>query len=136
MQPRIAGSFLPMLAVKAVFAAALLLFAVSAARAESSPVGPLPSGPVATVKTQRGLLVAVALPRPKPSTGLVWRIARSLDPRVLRQAEELETESSVVVVFKVVGHGTTSITFALTRGEASPTALRSHTTKVVSRAER
>jgi hypothetical protein len=125
-----------MLAVKAVFAAALLLFAVSAARAESTPVGPLPAGPVSTVKTQRGFLVAIALPWPKPSTGLVWRLARNLDSGILREGEELETESSVVVIFKVVGHGTTSVIFALTRGEASPKALGSHTTKIVSRVER
>ena len=36
------------------------------------------------------------------------------------------------MVFKVVGYGTTSIVFALTRGEASPKALSSHTTRVVS----
>jgi hypothetical protein len=126
--------FVPMLVVEVIVAAALLLFAVSAARAESTPVGPLPEGPVSTVKTERGLSVAVALPRPKSSTGLVWRIARTPDANVVRQTEEVETASSVVVVFRVVGNGTTSIVYALTRGEASPEALRSHTTRIVSRA--
>lgn len=125
-----------MLAVKAVVAAALLLFAASAARADSPPVGPLPEGRLSTVTTQRGLLVAVALPRPKPSTGLVWRLARGLDPKIVRQTGEVETASSVVVVFKVVGHGRTSIVFALTRGETSPKALSSHTTRILSRVPR
>jgi hypothetical protein len=125
----------PMLAVTTALAFALLLV-VSVARADSTPVGPLPDGPVSTVKTQRGLFVAVALPRRRHATGLVWRIARSLDSKIVRQVEEVETASSVVVVFKVVGYGTTSIVFALTRGEASPRALSSHTTRVVSRAAR
>jgi hypothetical protein len=54
----------------------------------------------------------------------------------VRQTEEVETAASVIVVFKVVGYGTTSIVFALTRGEASPKALSSHTTRIVSRADR
>jgi hypothetical protein len=129
-------SFLPMLAVKGVLAATLFLFIVATARADSTPVGPLPAGPMSTVKTQRGSLLAVALPRPKPSTGLVWRLARGLDPKVVGQTEEVETAASVIVVFKVVGYGTTSIVFALTRGEASPKALSSHTTRIVSRGDR
>jgi hypothetical protein len=134
MRPESLRLILPMLAV---FAVALLLFLISAAaRADSTPVGVLPGGTVSTVKTQRGLLIAVALPRPRRPTGLVWRIARSLDPEIVRQLDEVETASSVVAVFKVVGAGTTSIVFALTRGEASPKALSSHTTTIVSRAER
>jgi hypothetical protein len=129
MSPESPRLFFPMLAV---FAVALLLFVISAAaRADSTPVGVLPGGTVSKVKTQRGLLVAVALPRPRRPTGLAWRIARSLDPKILRQLDEVETASSVVAVFQVVGYGTTSIVFALTRGDASPTALRSHTTKIL-----
>jgi hypothetical protein len=122
----------PILVVQAVLAATLLLF-VASARADSTPVGPLPNGPVSTVNTQRGSLVAVALPRPKASSGLVWRVARRFDTSVVRQADEVDTASSIVVVFKVVGRGKASIVFAQTRGEASPDAVRSHTTKVVSR---
>jgi hypothetical protein len=127
---------LPILVAQTLVAAALMLFVASAARAESTPVGPLPDGPVSTVNTQSGSLVAVALPRQKPSTGLVWRIARTVDSKVVRQADEVESASSVVVVFRVVGRGTASIVFALTRGESSPKALKAHTTKVVSRAAR
>jgi hypothetical protein len=136
MHPGTARSFLPMLVVKAVVMATLFLFIVASARADSIPVGPLPEGTESTVRTQRGFLLAVALPRPKPSTGLVWRLARGLDPKIVRQIEEVETAASVIVVFKVVGYGTTSIVFALTRGEASPKALSSNTTRVVSRGNR
>lgn len=111
--------------------AAALVVSVPGAHAESTPVGVLPDGPVSTVKTQRGLLVAVALPRQKDATGLVWRIARSVESSMVRQVDEVESASSVIVVFRVVGAGTTSIVFALTRGDASPRALRSHTTKIV-----
>jgi hypothetical protein len=136
MPPGTARPFLPMLAATAVLVSALLFFSVSAARADSTPVGPLPGGTESAVKTQRGFLVAVALPRPRPSTGLVWRIARNLDHRIVRQTEEVETAASVVVVFRVVGYGKTTIVFALTRGEASPKALGSHTTTIFSRAKR
>lgn len=132
MHPGIARLLVPMLVVEVIVAAALLLFAVSAARADSSPVGVLPDGPVSAVRTDRGLLVAVALPRPK-SSGLVWRVARALDATVVRQTEKVETRRSVIVLFRVVGYGTTSIVFALTRGETSPAALRSHTTRIFSR---
>jgi hypothetical protein len=135
MNLRPALPFVPMLAFAAFFVA-LQLFVVPASRAGSAPVGPLHGGTVSTVKTQRGLLVAVALPRPNPSTGLVWRIARSVDGKIVRQLDETETASSVVLVFRVVGYGKTSVVFALTRGEASPKALSSHTTKIVSRTER
>lgn len=128
-----ARSFVPMLVVEVIVAAALLLFAVSAARADSTPVGVLPSGPVSTIKTERGLLVAVALPRPKPSSGLVWRMARTIDGGVVRRVGETETDSTVVVVYRVVDYGTTTIVFAMTRGESSPNALRSHATRIVSR---
>jgi hypothetical protein len=136
MHPGTARSFVPMLAVKAVVMVTLFLFLVASARADSTPVGVLPEGTESTVRTQRGFLLAVALPRPKPSTGLVWRLARGLDPTIVRQTEEVETGASIIVVFKVVGYGTTSIVFALTRGEASPKALSSHTTRIVSRGDR
>jgi hypothetical protein len=101
-----------------------------AARADSTPVGPLPKGPVTTVGAKRGTLLAVALPRQQPSTGLVWRIARRLDARVIRQVSEADVGTSVVVVFKLVGHGRATVRFALTRGDASPKAVRSSTYRV------
>jgi hypothetical protein len=117
-------------AARAALVAALVLVCVPAAHAGSTPVGPLPAGPVSTVKTERGNLVAVALPRQKASTGLVWRLARNINPKIVRPIDEIDTPSSVVIVFKVTGPGTASIVFALTRGESSPKALRSHTTKI------
>ena len=86
--------------------------------ADSTPIGPLPKGPVTTITTHRGLLVAVALPHPAASKGLVWRLARPVDPSVLRQVSEADVGKNVVVVYRVIGKGKASIVYALTRGDA------------------
>jgi len=90
----------------------------------AAPIARLPSGPVTTVRTQRGALVAVALPRQEDSTGFVWRLAREVNGRVARQVAEADVGESVVVVFEAVATGTATIAFALTRGESSAEALR------------
>jgi hypothetical protein len=99
------------------------------ARADSTPVGPLPSGPVTTTTTKPGLLVAVALPH--AGSGLVWRIARRYNATVVKQVSEADVGDSVVLVFKAVGRGRTSIVLALTRGDTSSKAVKSATYKVV-----
>ena len=109
--------------------ACALVLAAPAARADSTPVGPLPAGPVTTTTTKPGLLVAVALPH--AANGLVWRIARPYDARVVKQVSEADVGNSVVLVFKAVGRGRTSIVFALTRGDTSSRAVKSATHKVV-----
>ena len=98
-------------ALTAVAAAAAV-----AAHASSAPVGPLPAGPTATLATKAGELVAVALPH---RTGRSWRIARAFDPAVLRQVSEADVGSNVVLVFKTVQPGRTTLAFALTRGETA-----------------
>jgi hypothetical protein len=92
--------------------------------ADVPPIQKLPKGPVTTVVTHAGALVAVALPRPARSTGLVWRLARPLDPSVMRQVSEADVGPSVVVVFRAGRTGRATIVFAQTRGETSPVALR------------
>ena len=47
------------------------LGSVGSASADATPVGPLPAGPVSTITAKRGTLVAIALPRQQPSSGLV-----------------------------------------------------------------
>jgi len=94
------------------------------------PVRRLPQGPVTTVLTQKGALIAVALPRQEASTGLVWRLARAVDSSIVRQRSEAEVGPSVVVLFEVVGTGEASVAFALTRGESSPDALQALTYSV------
>ena len=89
----------------------------AAANASAPPVGPIPKGPVAQVSTQKNQLVAVALPR--RSGGRVWRLARQVNPAVLRQVSEATVGSSVVVVFRATGRGTARVVFALTRGETA-----------------
>jgi hypothetical protein len=106
-----------------VISFSILLLAVSGAvfaalaRADSPPVGPLPSGPTSTVTTQKGHLVAFALPH--RSGGRVWRIARPFDSRIVRQISEGDLGQSVVLVFRSVGRGSTTVAFGLTRGETS-----------------
>lgn len=87
------------------------------ALADSTPVGPLPSGPTSTISTQKGQLVAVALPH--RSGGRVWRVARAFDGKVLKQVTEGDLGAQVVLVFKAAGTGTTTLVFALTRGETA-----------------
>jgi hypothetical protein len=106
---------------------------VAAARADSTPVGALPRGPVATISTGPNQLVAVALPHASKSSGLVWRLARPFDSHVVRQVSESDLGANVVLVFKVVGRGKTSLIFALTRGDSSAKAVKAATHKVVSR---
>jgi hypothetical protein len=127
-QPRIRRSprALTLLAVSA----ALALAVCAQALADSTPIGALPPGTVTTVSTERGSLVAVAVPKQKTSTGLVWRVARSVNGDVVRQVSEADVGSSVVLVFRAVGAGNASIVLALTRGESSGKAVRAVTYRV------
>lgn len=111
--------------------AALVIAAVAAtpALADSTPIGALPKGPVATITTQRGLFVAVALPHPADK-GLVWRLARRVDPKILRQVSEADVGRNVIVVYQVTGKGQASIIYALTRGDTSSKALGTLTHRV------
>jgi hypothetical protein len=107
--------------------AALAVF-VSFASADSAPVGKLPLGPVATLVVERGELVSVALPATQG--GKVWRLARRVNPMVLQQVSEGELMSGPVVVFQAIGKGRATVRFALTRSDASSTALAARTLTV------
>lgn len=108
--------FLHAVAVSAAAAAVL----AAAGLADSTPIGTLPSGPSSTIQTQKGQLVAVALPH--RSGGRVWRIARAYDSRILQEQTEADVATSVVLVFKAARAGTTTITFALTKGDTGTKA--------------
>jgi hypothetical protein len=103
-----------------VIAAALFAGTVGA---DSTPIGPLPSGPTTTIGAERGSLVAVALPRQRRSTGLVWRLARPVDSAILRQLSEGDVGPSVVIIFRALTNGSTKLRFALTRGETGTKAI-------------
>jgi hypothetical protein len=111
----------------AVAAAATLL--AGAALASAPPVGPLPKGPVSTIATAKGQLVAVALPH---AAGKSWRIARPFDSTIVREVSEADVGTNVVVVWRAAGRGTTTIRYALTRGETAH-AYASRTFKIVVR---
>ena len=102
--------------IVAATVAAAAAFA-GASLADSPPVGPLPPGLASTIQTKKGELVAFALP--VRANGRVWRIARKFDSGVVRQVSEGDLGDSVVLVFKAVGKGTTTVSFGLTRGETS-----------------
>jgi hypothetical protein len=98
-------------------AAVFLSATAFAARTDSTPVGPLPAGPVSTFTTHKGELVAVALPA--RAGGRVWRIARPFNARVVRQIGEGDVGNTVVLTFRATGSGTTTVAFGLTRGETA-----------------
>lgn len=98
----------------AALAAALIL--VPSALASAPPVGPLPPQKVTRVHTTCGQLVSIALPT---RAGYVWRIARAIDSRVVRQVTEGEAGSTVVLVFRAVGRGHAAIVVAETKGETT-----------------
>jgi hypothetical protein len=105
---------MPRLAPVGAVAAAALVLALPAT-ASAPPVGPLPKGPVTTIRANGGSLVAVALPR--RANGLVWRLARRVDPRVLVEVSEADVGKSVVVVYRAVRAGKVRVAYGLTRGE-------------------
>jgi hypothetical protein len=113
----------------AVFSILALSGGAAVAFADSTPVGPLPAGPAASIDVQHGELVALALPR--RSLGRVWRVARPFDANVLRQVSEASVGSSVVLVFRARHKGRTTISIALTKGDASKRALESRQFRVV-----
>ena len=110
----------------ALLVCALLL--TDAALADSTPVDRLPPGPAVRVEATRNTLVAIALPRPKRTGGLVWRLARPVDRAVAREVSEGEVGDTIVVVFRAVGRGSVTVRYALTRGDASSVAVASRTT--------
>jgi hypothetical protein len=116
-----------------VLAVGVVLAIAGTGRADSTPIGALPMGPISTTTTSPNQLVAVALPHAAKKSGLVWRIARQYDSTVVHQISETDLGANVVLVFKVVGRGTTSLVFGLTRGDTSSKAVKSATHRILSR---
>ena len=120
------------LAVSVGLAVAVVLLAASIGQADSAPIGPLPPGPVASTTTKPGLLVAVALSACE-SQLRAWCGASRGDTTpasFARSRKPTWSSNSVVLVFKVVGRGDTSLVFALTRGDTSSKAVRSATHRI------
>jgi hypothetical protein len=100
----------------AVGAAAVAALALGLpAEATAPPVGPLPKGPVTTIRTPTGSLLAVALPH--RGGGLVWRLARGVSAKLLVEVSEADVGKDVVVVYRAVAPGRARLTYGLTRGE-------------------
>jgi hypothetical protein len=92
-----------------------MVAAALAARASAPPVGPLPKGPLTTIRVQHGLLFAIALPR--PGKGLTWRGARPDDATIARPLDEGEPNGNIVFTYRAGRTGSTTVVYALTRGE-------------------
>jgi hypothetical protein len=105
------------------------------ARTRSSRLGLIALGfaILVTITTSPNQLVAVALPHAAKSSGLVWRLARRYDSGVVRQVSEADVDANVVLVFKVINRGKTSLIFALTRGDTSSKAVKASTHNVLVR---
>jgi hypothetical protein len=65
--------------------------------------------------TASSMSVSAALPN--QTGGRVWRVARTIDVRILEQVSEADVGASVVLVFRTKASGTTNVAFGLTRGE-------------------
>ena len=116
--------------MKSLLMTALAITALcsGAAFADSTPVGVLPPGPAATIDVEHGELVALALP--DRGSGRVWRVARPFNAIVLRQVSEAQVGASVVLVFRAKSVGRTTVSIALTQGDASAKALESRRFRV------
>jgi hypothetical protein len=106
-----------MLKLSILGATAVVVVATSAlvAGASAPPVGPLPPGPVTTINVKHGQLFAVALPG--PLAGLAWRIARPYDTKVVRGVDEANVGKNIVIVYRAVNPGKTTVIYALTVDE-------------------
>src|SRR5579864_2997038 len=114
--------------VSAVVTVLMLAAIALSAQASAPPVGPLPKGPVTTIHVQHGLLFGVALPH--PSNGLTWRGARPSDATIARPLDEGELNGNIVFTYRAGHTGTTTVIYALTKGE-TPKALNARYFKVV-----
>ncbi len=108
--------------------AATLALLGGAARASAPPVGPLPRGPVTTIRVPHGSLFAIALPH--RAAGLAWRGARPSDATVARPLREGELDGDIVITYRAGRVGATTVVYALTRGERQK-ALEARYFKVV-----
>jgi hypothetical protein len=99
--------------------AALVLIAAPALQASAGPVGPIPKGAVTTISATKGELISIALPRAPASGGLVWRVARAYNGKVVSEVTEGDLGSNVVIVYKALAAGKTTIIYALTKGESA-----------------
>ena len=94
------------------FTAAVL---ATSAGASAPPVGPLPRGPVTSIQVGHGQLVALVLP--KPAGGYAWRGAKNTNVKVARPLDEGELNGNIVLVYKALKAGKTTIAYGLTKGE-------------------
>jgi hypothetical protein len=103
---------------------------VATATATAPPVGPLPKGTTTTISAPAQSYVAVALDRGQ--SGLVWRVARAYDARVVVGKVERNLGDLTIWIFQTVRPGSTTVRFALTNGER-PKAYKAASYRIVVR---
>ena len=113
-----------MLLLGTALAAALLALS---ARATAPPIGPLPKGPVTSIQVEHGQLFALVLP--KPGNGYAWRGAKNTNVKVAKPLDEGELNGNIVLVYKALKAGKTTIAYGLTKDETE-TAYKSQTFQV------
>ena len=87
----------------------------TSARPSAPPVGPLPKGQVTSILVEHGQLFALALP--KPASGYAWRGAKNTNVKVAQGLDEGELNGNIVLVYKALKAGKTTIAYGLTIGE-------------------
>ena len=70
-----------------------------------------------TIRVQHGLLFGIALP--KRAAGLAWRGARQSDASIARPVDEGELNGNIVFTYRAGHRGTTTVVYALTKGETA-----------------
>jgi predicted secreted protein len=86
----------------------------TSAGASAPPIGPLPK-PVTSIQVEHGQLFALALP--KPASGYTWRGAKNTNLKVAKPLYEGELNGNIVLVYKALKAGKTTIAYGLTKGE-------------------
>lgn len=87
----------------------------TSAGATAPPIGPLPKGPITSIQVEHGQLFALALP--KPASGYTWRGAKNTNVKVAKPLDEGELNGNIVLVYKALKAGKTTIAYGLTKGE-------------------
>ena len=103
---------------------------IATGSATAPRIGSLPKEATTSISAPAQSYVAVALNRGE--SGLVWRIARAYDSKVVVARVVRDLGSLTVWVFQTLKPGTTTVRFALTHGDR-PKAYQTATYRIIVR---
>jgi hypothetical protein len=78
---------------------------------------------IASSQSKRNSPTFVSQAPASAQAGQAWRVARPFDANVLRQVSEVDVGAFVVLVFRAISVGHSTVSMALTKGDASAKAL-------------